>query len=86
MSASEGKADIAYVSRYRQFYGHALVTVSRLDDGYDWRRTEPPFSSLKPLLHFLTPALGLAMIRAIRFIGEGRLVCLGLHVVASART
>jgi len=60
--------------------------VCRLSVGNDRCRIQPPFSSLKPLLHFLTPALGLAMIRAIRFIGERRLFCFGLHVAASTVT
>ena len=62
------------------------VTVSRLNVGKDRCSIQPPFSSLKPLLNFITPALGLARILAIRFIGERRLVCCGLHVAASTRT
>jgi hypothetical protein len=62
------------------------VTVSRLNVGNDRRRIQPPFSSPKPLLNFITPALGLAMIRAIRFIGERRLVCFDIHVAASKKT
>src|SRR5690242_20140889 len=51
-----------------------IVTVLRDRGG-----VRIPVSSLKPLLNFLPPALGLSVRRIIRFISEWRLVCFALH-------